>query len=98
MLKNRYPDFPSYEKGFLADEAFLSEFFAYADKEGVKKDEKGWEASQELIVSQLRGLVAQKLWDMTELYTIINQYDKEVQKALEVIQDKEVYRKLGIDD
>lgn len=98
MLKNRYPDFPSYEKGFLADEAFLSEFFAYADKEGVKKDEKGWEASQELIVSQLRGLVAQKLWDMTELYTIINQYDQEVQKALEVIQDQEVYRKLGIDD
>ena len=65
----------------------MNEFFIYAEKEGVKKDEKGWEASEKLIKSQLKGLIAQKLWDMTELYTIINQYDAEVLKAIEVVQE-----------
>ena len=76
---------------------YLVDFFAYADKEGVKKDEKGYAAAEKLIKSQLKGLIAQKLWDMTELYTIINQYDEEVLKAIEVVEDDALYQKLKID-
>ncbi len=97
MLKTNYPEFSTYEKSFQADDALMVDFFSYAEKEGVKKDEKGYAASEKLIKSQLKGLIAQKLWDMTELYTIINQYDEEVLKAIEVVEDDGLYQKLKID-
>jgi hypothetical protein len=34
---------------------------------------------------------------MNELYAIINQYDEEVQKAIEVVQDDALFGKLKID-
>ncbi len=96
-LKAGYPEFSLYEKNFQIDDAFMADFFVYAEKEGVKKDEKGYADAEKLIKSQLKGLIAQKLWDMTELYTIINQYDAEVQKAIEVTEDDALFQKLQID-
>ena len=96
-LKASYPDFAGYDKNFQIDDPFMVDFFVYAEKEGVKKDEKGYAASEKLIKSQLKGLIAQKLWDMTELYPMINQYDEEVLKAIEVVEDDALYQKLNID-
>jgi carboxyl-terminal processing protease len=96
-LQKEYPTFADFDKGFLTGDVFMKEFFEYAEKEGVKKDEKGYTASEGLITSQLKGLIAQKLWDLNELYAVINQYDEEVLKALEVIQDDATFEKLKID-
>ncbi|MEI7663475.1 MAG: S41 family peptidase [Bacteroidota bacterium] len=96
-LQSKYPDFASFDRGFLVDDAFMEGFFTYAEKEGVKKNDKGWAASEKLIKSQIKGIVAQKLWDLNELYAIINQYDEEVLKAIEVVQDDALFEKLKID-
>jgi carboxyl-terminal processing protease len=96
-LQKKYPLFPAFEKQFTLDDAFMSQFFDYAEKQGVKKDEKGWAASEKLIRSQIKGLIAQKLWDMNELYAITNQADEEVQKAIKVIQDNSLFDKLNIE-
>ena len=96
-LKDDYPEFTGFDKNFQIDDAFMADFFIYAEKEGVKKDEKGYAASEKLIKSQLKGVIAQKLWDMTELYTIINHYDEEVLKAIEVVEDNALFQKLQID-
>jgi carboxyl-terminal processing protease len=96
-LKEKYPLFDVFDKEFSTDNDFMAEFFAFADKEGVKMNEKEYALSEKLIKAQLKGLIAQKLWDMTELFTIINQYDEEVLKAVEVIQDEALFRKLKIE-
>jgi carboxyl-terminal processing protease len=96
-LKASYPEFSVFNLNFQIDDAFMDDFFTYAEKEGVKKDEKGYAASEKLIRSQLKGLIAQKLWDMTELYTIINQDDEVVLKAIEVVEDDALFQKLQID-
>ncbi|MCX6305609.1 MAG: S41 family peptidase [Bacteroidetes bacterium] len=96
-LKTTYPEFSKFDRDFQIDDAFMADFIAYAEKEGVKKDEKGYALSEKLIKSQLKGVIAQKLWDMTELYTIVNQYDEEVLKAIEVVEDDALYKKLKID-
>jgi carboxyl-terminal processing protease len=96
-LKDDYPEFTGFDKNFQIDDAFMADFFIYAEIEGVKKDEKGYAASEKLIKSQLKGVIAQKLWDMTELYTIINHYDEEVLKAIEVVEDNALFQKLQID-
>jgi carboxyl-terminal processing protease len=96
-LKGSYPDFETFEKSFTIDSVFMAGFFTHAEKEGVKMDDKGYAASEKLIKAQIKGLIAQKLWDMNELYAIINQADEEVLKALEVIQDDAMFEKLKID-
>lgn len=95
-LKRMYPDFSTFERKFNPDEAFMEEFLTYAEKEGVKTVDDQYRLSAELIRSQIKGLYAQKLWDMSEMYTIINQYDKEVLKAIEVIEDDALFDKLRI--
>jgi len=96
-LQKNYLTFSDFDKKFVTDDEFMSLFFDYAEKQGVKKDEKGWAASENLIKAQLKGLIAQKLWDMNELYAVINQIDDEVLKAIQVIQDDSMFDKLNID-
>ena len=96
-LKSDYPEFDRFDKNFIMDTIFMKSFFEFADKQGVKYDEKGYLLSEKLIKSQIKGLIAQKLWDMNELFAIINQNDEEVQKAVEVISDDSYFEKLKID-
>jgi len=96
-LQKSFPEFSSFNANFMIDDGFMEEFFAYTEKEGVKKEDKGYAQSEKLIQSQLKGLIAQKLWDMKELYIIINQSDAEVLKAIEVIEDDSLFKELNID-
>jgi len=96
-LQKDYPTFQAFDKKFDLNNEFMTQFFEYAEKQGVKKDEKEWTASEKLIKSQIKGLIAQKLWDMNEMYAIINQVDDEVIKAVQVIQDGAMFDSLKID-
>ncbi|MCX6245367.1 MAG: S41 family peptidase [Bacteroidetes bacterium] len=95
-LQRSYPDFSSFEKKFILDDEFMKDFLALAEKQGVKMDEKQFGLSETLIKSQLKSLIAQKLWDVNASYQIINAYDHEVQKAIEVINDDSAFDKPGI--
>jgi carboxyl-terminal processing protease len=96
-LNHDYPDFAAFDKNFYPADEFMKLFLDAAEKEGVKFDEKGYAASGILIRSQIKGLIAQKLWDMTSLYVVVNKDDQEVQKALEVIRDDSLFDQLQID-
>ena len=96
-LQQNYPVFSDFDKNFVLNDDFMQAFFAFAEKENVKRIEKGYSDSEILIKSQIKGLIAQKLWDMKELYSIVNQSDDEVQKAVQVIQDDSLFDKLNID-
>jgi carboxyl-terminal processing protease len=95
-LQQTYPDFPSFNRKFTIDEAFMKDFLAAAEKQGVKMDEKQFALSENLIKSQLKSLIAQKLWDVNASFQVINEYDQEVQKAISVIKDDATFDKLGI--
>jgi carboxyl-terminal processing protease len=95
-LAKTYPDFKTFDKKFLVDDDFMKDFFVAAEKAGVKKDDKGYTESEKLIKNQLKALIAQKLWDINAFYEVINQNDDEVQKAISVIKDDALYKKLKI--
>ncbi len=96
-LKKQYPDFETFNNTFPLDDAFMKGFFDHAEKEGVKMNEEQFKLSEKLIKSQLKSLIAQKLWDMNEMYVIINDYDNEVQKAVDVISDDKLFSRMKID-
>jgi len=95
-LQRSYPDFSTFDKKFTLDDVFMKDFTALAEKQGVKMDEKQFAISETLIKSQLKSLIAQKLWDVNVSFQVINKYDNEVQKAISVIKDDATFDKLGI--
>ncbi|MBS1764745.1 MAG: S41 family peptidase [Bacteroidetes bacterium] len=86
-LKSAYADVVSFNKGFNVDDAWLEEFYAFADKKGVAKDEEALKRSKELIKAQLKALIARDLYDMSAYFYIINNEDNTFKKAVESIKD-----------
>ncbi|HTX88901.1 MAG TPA: S41 family peptidase [Bacteroidales bacterium] len=96
QLLQDYPDFTAFDQKFVLSEDFMKEFLRVADREGVKFDPKEYSLSEDLIKSQIKSLIVQKLWDVNDSYQVINEYDKEVQRALEVIRDDALFDKLHV--
>jgi carboxyl-terminal processing protease len=95
-LMQDYPDFNAFDKNFIVGDEFMAGFLEQADKKGVKMNEQEYATSQNLIKAQLKALIAQKLWTVNDFYKVFNQSDKELQKAVEVINDDGIYTKLKI--
>lgn len=95
-LFEKYPDLETFSKDFVVDEDLIGQFKALADKEGVKFDEKGWEASEILIKIQLKALIARTLWDISAFYEVMSGIDDEFKKAINLLEDPEMFRKLNI--
>jgi carboxyl-terminal processing protease len=95
-LMKRYPDKGRFIAGFDPDKGFLDGFFAQAEKDSVAYDEKGWESSGELITYQLKALVARNLFDVGAYYEVMAQIDDGYIKALEILQDENLFKKFNI--
>lgn len=94
-LFQKYPDFATFKSTFTVDDVMMSDLFAAADKEGIKRDEKGIERANQTIRVQIKALVARDLWKIDNFFEIINELNDSYQKALEVLQD-DTMKKLKI--
>ena len=83
--------FKEYEnlKAYLDKLPVLEKFVAYAEKNGLKKDKQGIEASEKVLETQLKALIARNILDNEGFYPIIHEIDATFQKALQIIRDME---------
>jgi carboxyl-terminal processing protease len=95
-LNQSYPDFKTFFAKFAVEDSLWYEFLSIAEKEGVKRNEKEEGLSEELLKAQIKSLIAQKLWDLNSSVAVMNRYDREVQKAIEVINNDALFTKLKI--
>ena len=86
-LKQRYPDFDTFNRDFQIDDAFLAHMRALADKEKVEFHEAQYTRSLPLIKTQLKALIARDLWDMNEYFQVMNATEETVRQALKVLQE-----------
>ncbi len=86
-IVERFETFEEFDEQFQIDDTFLEEFVAYAEKEGVERDEEGLETSDALIRNQLKARIAQGFWKTEGYFRVINQMSDEVQKAIAAIED-----------
>jgi carboxyl-terminal processing protease len=96
VLQKDYPDFDLFDKKFTLDDAFMKDFLALAEKQGVKMNEQQYGLSESLIKAQIKAAIAEKLWDVNDYFKVINKEDNEVQKAIDVIKNNALFDKLGI--
>jgi len=83
-----YPDIESFKKNFTSDDKFLNEFFAFAEKKELKKDEEGWKRSSLLIQTILKSVIARDLYGSSAFYEVYNDLMNDTyKKAIECIQN-----------
>lgn len=93
-LKAKYKKFDSFNEKFEIDAPILATLREMADKEKITFDEKQYEASLPLIKMQLKALIARDIWDMNEYFQVMNQSNKSVERALEILNSDEYEQKL----
>ncbi len=96
-LKKQYPEIESFRSNFQIDDNFMTKFFEFADKEGVKKDEAGYKLSEQYIKNFIKAWIARNLWDFEAYFMVINEEDEVFQKALSSIKDKDMFKVNKID-
>ena len=86
-LYEDYPSFDDYKKKFTVSEDMMNALIAAAEKDKIKKDEKGLSVSGDIIKLQIKALLARDLWKNDCYYEIINNINDGYQKALDVFKN-----------
>jgi len=98
VLTSQYKSFPEFKSKFNFSPDDIKAFITKGESEGVKYNDEQFNKSKEEILTILKGYVASNMWQTNELFQIVNQGDKVIDKALQVISDKKLYDSiLGIE-
>lgn len=87
QMQNKYPTFEVFKKNFVVDDIILADMLAAADKENIKRDDKGIERARPAIRVQIKALMARDLWKMDNYFEVINELNDSYIKALQVLKD-----------
>jgi carboxyl-terminal processing protease len=77
-----HPDFKSFKASYSVSDALVEEFIAAGEADEIKRDEDGLKASGAFIRRQLKALMANQLWGISEYYQCINDSNPIVKEAL----------------
>ena len=86
-LKAKFITINDFKSGFKLDDEIMAEFFGFAKKKKVKKDEEDYEKSKNLIQTQLTALFARNLFNVSAYFEIINPLNDSYLEALKVLND-----------
>ena len=90
QLKKQYPQFETFKEAFLVPQTLVNGIIDEGKKQKIEpKDEEELQRTIPYLSLQLKSLIARDLWDMSEYFSVFNERNEMVQKALEVIQAPE---------
>ncbi len=93
-LKTKYSGFSQFDKDFKVDDKLMGKLVKYASTEGLSENKAGINTSRNEIKLLLKAYIARDLWNTSEFYEIINTQDKNVEKAVEVLNNWNQYKTL----
>ncbi len=92
ILKSKYPE-DVYVKTFVPDEQLKNRFIAFAEKQGVKYNAAQYAMAEKLIINSLKALIGRQLYGNDIMYEVLQQTDKTLNKAVDVINGKAIAKK-----
>jgi len=72
----------------------FGDFLVIAKKNEISFNEKEFQRSKTKIRNRIIALIALNVFDLTEYYQIVNKEDLVFQKAIKVLSDKKLYKKV----
>jgi carboxyl-terminal processing protease len=95
-LLSAYPDIKAFKSGFTDDQKLLDEFIAFAETKEVPRNDKDIAASGLQIKSVLKALIARNLFNLNAYFEMVSETDDELSKAVDVIKNDSLFRKLSL--
>lgn len=90
-LKKAYGSFDEFRNKFSFSQEDTDLFIKKGEEMGVVYNETQFNTSRAELLKIMKGLVARDLWEMKEYYKIVNEDDRVILSALEVISDPKRY-------
>ena len=85
-LHKQYPSFDDFRQHFDIPQQLIDDIFAEGEKQNIRpKDEAERQQTLPQLRLQLKALIARDLWSMDEYYSIINETNATMLKALELL-------------
>ncbi len=86
--------FSNFNTTFNITDEVLQQLIDKGTQEKIEFNEEQFSQSKELIKIQLKALIASDLWGINEYYQVINQVNDSFLKAVELLQNPELYNKV----
>jgi carboxyl-terminal processing protease len=93
-ITSEFRTFDDFKERFEFSASEIKNFIDEGEKTGVKYNEKQYRKSEKEILKVLKALVANNIWQTNEYYRIINEDDKVIAKALDIISNQDTYNKI----
>jgi carboxyl-terminal processing protease len=93
-IKSAYTSFDDFNDRFRFSDDDIHAFIKKGEDAGVKYDEHQFKVSEQEMLLALKALVANSFWQTNEYFRIINANDKLIEKALNLISDKDAYNRI----
>lgn len=97
-LKSTYPTAAEFCTKFVTTPEFMKSFVDFADAEGVKKNDEEYAKSEKYLSNLLKARIGQYLYDFAAFWQVYNETDDVYNKALLIMQDKNKFKELKIQD
>jgi carboxyl-terminal processing protease len=72
----------------------IEDFKKLAEEKGVEWNEEQYQRSESMIKLQIKALIARNEWDMEKYYQVVLKEDKVINKAIDVLNDSNEYRRI----
>jgi len=93
-LASEYKTFEDFKNGFSFSSEEIEAFIRKADESGVKYNEQQFAVSKGEVLNVMKALIASNLWQTNEYFRILNEDDRVIQKAMQIVGDKVAYNKI----
>jgi carboxyl-terminal processing protease len=93
-MKSEYSSFEDFKDRFRFSNDDIQAFIKKGEEAGAKYNDHQYKVSEEEILLILKALLASNFWQTNEYFRIINENDKLIGKALNLITDRDAYNKI----
>jgi carboxyl-terminal processing protease len=97
-LKSTYPLADDFCKKFELTPEIMQSFIEFADKEGVKKNADDYAKSEPYLKNLIKARMASYLFDFSAFWQVYNETDDVYIEGLQVIQSKNMFKEMKIND
>ena len=86
-LQNRWTSFADFKQNYEVPKSLLDTIISEGEKQNIKPhDEVELQKTLPYLRIQLKALIARDLWDMSEYFSVFNEQNEMVKKALEILK------------
>ena len=93
-IKAQYGNFDSFNKSFVVGKDLVDGLKAAAKEAKVEWNDEQFAHSEKFILLQMKALIARNVWDTQQYYQVMAYVDPGIQKAMEVLGNEKVYKRI----